>query len=62
MKFYRALLHWNDDRLIYSGRDKSDIQKYLDILNTLTPEQVKAVEFYGNSRYEEGFDSGIEEG
>lgn len=51
--------HWNLKRIGF-GRDvtKADIEDIIKVLNTLTPEQEKAVRFFGYSRYEEGYDSG----
>lgn len=57
--FYRTSFHWNPKRLYDSSEE--DIEKAVTILNTLTPEQIKAVELFGKSRYEEGYDDGDSE-
>lgn len=58
MKFYRSIFHWNPKR-IWSSEE--ELTWAAEILNQLSPEQIKAVELYGKSRYEEGFDYGKQE-
>lgn len=45
--FYPSRFYWRDC-------NKKDTKKACDILNTLTEEQIWAVEKYGDSRYHEG--------
>lgn len=56
MKNYFSF-HWNEKRL---GVTQEELEKIKEILDTLTEEQVKAVEIYGRSQYEEGFDAGAD--
>lgn len=55
MKFSTNELHW---RL---KSKKKMAKKVIDVLNSLTPEQVDAVKTYGDSRYDVGYDKYMED-
>ncbi len=53
--FTKYDFHWR----LYGN---SETSKVVEILNTLTPEQEKAVRLYGDSQWNEGDDNGFENG
>ncbi len=59
MSFTPSEFHYNPCRY---GCEAKDLPRLCEILNTLTPEQEKAVRAFGDSRREDGFDDGYDNG
>lgn len=53
--FYPSCFHW---KLL--TRKRNEVEKACEILNTLTEEQIEAVEFLVSSSYKDGFDDGYD--
>ena len=48
------------DQTTQDVKAEQEVDQAVQLLNRLTPAQQKAVELYGRSRYEEGYDEGAE--
>jgi hypothetical protein len=51
-------VHFYPSSFNYRFSNALDIKKSCDILNELTEEQIRAVELYGASRYDDGYNDG----